>query len=289
VNDDAGLIVRLKTHDLELLTQWHDLPGSRAAVYFGEDVVSHVVDYAGAAGEVYAATILGVTLNDEDVSDEIGGQLVPVVRSVTPWFATEFAVDGGCSSGERRIFDSISPLAPAYASHGFVDGTGNTTTSPAGGVVHERQVNGDRKVDITFPFPLTRVQNVMHKAGLPSTRAQLMREILEFAGSIAPGGIPTGVDMSEPLLSVMRSYPNPFNPEVTIRFRLARELPVELKVFDIRGQRVATLMDADLHAGEHRVVWNGQDEHRRDVSSGVYIVRLRAGGVEHTEKISLLK
>lgn len=72
------------------------------------------------------------------------------------------------------------------------------------------------------------------------------------------------------------NYPNPFNPSTTIRFDLPEMAIVSLRVYDIKGRQVARLVDAELDAGYHSIVWDGTDELGVPVASGVYICRLSA-------------
>ncbi|RMG61263.1 MAG: T9SS C-terminal target domain-containing protein [Calditrichaeota bacterium] len=85
------------------------------------------------------------------------------------------------------------------------------------------------------------------------------------------------------------NYPNPFNPETRIRFALPHSERVRLTVYNIRGQRVKTLLEAVLPAGEHQVRWNGTDQSGRPVGSGIYLLRMEAGGFVQTRKMVLLK
>jgi len=85
------------------------------------------------------------------------------------------------------------------------------------------------------------------------------------------------------------AYPNPFNPQTTIRFSLDRRQQVELSVFDIAGKRVVRLVDGVLEAGEHPVAWDGRDASGREVSSGTYLVRLKAAGRVHQGKLVLVR
>lgn len=80
-----------------------------------------------------------------------------------------------------------------------------------------------------------------------------------------------------PLPSVTKlfgNYPNPFNPETTISFDLAEQCPVTIEVFNIKGQKVRTLVRDSYAPGHHSVVWNGTDSNGKPVSSGVYFYRM---------------
>jgi hypothetical protein len=69
------------------------------------------------------------------------------------------------------------------------------------------------------------------------------------------------------------NYPNPFNPITNIIFSLKTDSKVSLSIYNIRGQKVRTLVNDNLHAGYHSVIWNGTDESGKSVSSGVYFSR----------------
>ena len=80
------------------------------------------------------------------------------------------------------------------------------------------------------------------------------------------------------------SRPSPFNPTTQIAFDLPRSGPVEIVVFDIHGRRVQTLVDRQMTAGRHEVVWRPENQ-----ASGVYIYRLRSGEFTETRRTVLLK
>jgi len=84
--------------------------------------------------------------------------------------------------------------------------------------------------------------------------------------------------------SLQQNYPNPFNPSTTIRFSLLRRLPVTLKVFDVLGREVATLVDGELNPGEHSVVYHGED-----LPSGVYFYRLTTPTFSQTKLMEVIK
>jgi len=88
---------------------------------------------------------------------------------------------------------------------------------------------------------------------------------------------------------VKGNFPNPFNPETVIKFNLPQASPVTLRVYNILGQVVNTLVDEPLNAGSHSVRWDGKNVQGRDVASGVYFYRISAGGYESIEKMTLLR
>ena len=90
-------------------------------------------------------------------------------------------------------------------------------------------------------------------------------------------------------VTLAANYPNPFNPETTITYSLPHESDVCLEVFNVKGQKVRTLVHEKLGKGYHSVVWNGENESRKPVSSGVYFYRLSAAGKNLVHKMLLLK
>ena len=84
--------------------------------------------------------------------------------------------------------------------------------------------------------------------------------------------------------SLDRAYPNPFNPTTTLSFAIPIDSEVFLSVYNLQGREVSTLIDANMDAGYHSVVWNADS-----YSSGVYFVKMVAGEFVNTQKLMLIK
>jgi len=84
--------------------------------------------------------------------------------------------------------------------------------------------------------------------------------------------------------SLEQNYPNPFNPNTAISYGLSAFSKVELKVYDVLGNEIATLVDENQNAGSYKVNFNGSN-----LSSGIYIYTLRAGNNFKSAKMILLK
>ena len=84
--------------------------------------------------------------------------------------------------------------------------------------------------------------------------------------------------------SLSQNYPNPFNPSTNVEFELAASSYVSLKVFDVLGREVVTLVEGDRSAGSHTVTLNASD-----LSSGIYFYRLEAADFTETKRLVLLK
>ncbi len=85
------------------------------------------------------------------------------------------------------------------------------------------------------------------------------------------------------------NYPNPFNPETMISFATHQSGPVKLSIYNLKGQLVRSLLDSELPAGQHKLVWNGRDNSNNPVASGIYFYRMEAGKYSKTMKMMLIK
>ena len=80
------------------------------------------------------------------------------------------------------------------------------------------------------------------------------------------------------------AHPNPFNPVTTIRYSTKKDSHLSLRIYDISGTSVETLVEENISSGDHTIQWNA-----KGMSSGVYFIKLQDLGNVHTQKIILLK
>ena len=85
------------------------------------------------------------------------------------------------------------------------------------------------------------------------------------------------------------NHPNPFNPTTQIGFSLKESSDVTLEIYNLRGQLVRTLLNRKMEAGEHTFQWNGDDNAGKNVGSGIYLYKMKAGRYTATKKMILLK
>jgi len=86
-----------------------------------------------------------------------------------------------------------------------------------------------------------------------------------------------------------QNYPNPFNPTTTISYKISNPGKVKLTVYNLLGEKVATLVDANRTAGKYNTIWNATDDAGHRVSSGIYFYKLQAGSNTAIKKMMLLK
>jgi len=105
-----------------------------------------------------------------------------------------------------------------------------------------------------------------------------------FMSSVTAGGSEEAV-LAPETFSLHPAYPNPFNPSTTIHYSLDKTSHVQLKVYNIMGREVATLVDKMIAAGEHRLKWSPSG----NIAAGVYMVQINNGQKVFNQRITFLK
>lgn len=211
--------------------------------------------YAGAVDAVAPSVTVSSPNGGESYSVTPG---VPVLESVT-WSATDnvavthavvlLSTDGGVSFPDTLAAGALDDLAQV------VWPAVDSTTCRVKVVVFDAFLNAAEDVsDADF----------------------------EIDASTAAGETPRSTILA-------RNVPNPFNPATEISFAVPRAGHVTLKIFDLAGRTVRTLVDGRREAGSHAVMWRGEDDAGARAPSGTYFYRLEAGGEVFTRKMTLLK
>ncbi len=104
----------------------------------------------------------------------------------------------------------------------------------------------------------------------------------EFVANNDPNVVAPGIFLSQ-------NFPNPFNPETQIAFSLKNRTQVSLQIYNLRGQKVRTLVNSVYPTGQNKVTWNGTDDNGNQVPSGIYLYRMDADKQTQTKKMVLLK
>ena len=94
--------------------------------------------------------------------------------------------------------------------------------------------------------------------------------------------VPTNYNLSQ-------NYPNPFNPSTIINYSLPKSSFVTIKIYDMLGREVKTLINSEQNSGTHNIQWNGDNNFGSKVSSGTYIYSIRTGDFYQARKMILLK
>jgi len=147
---------------------------------------------------------------------------------------------------------------------------------------------------VFLPFPFEAVcdyDTLTEEAVLNDSALTVMDSILSWFGTLPYHGvreIPTGGELPQ-VFTLSQNHPNPFNPVTSIEYAVPKLSEVSLKVYNVLGQEVKTLVNQRQKAGAYRATWNGEDNQNQKVTSGIYFYQLKAKDVSSVRKMILLK
>lgn len=90
-------------------------------------------------------------------------------------------------------------------------------------------------------------------------------------------------------IKFLKNYPNPFNPTTTISFEIKEAGNIKVEIFNMKGQKIKTLLDERINSGKHSVIWNGKNNKNKRVSSGMYFYKVSINGNQKINKMIMLK
>ncbi len=178
-------------------------------------------------------------------------------------------VDGECRGLARPVYEPGLDRYVAYL------------------MVYSNEVSGELVTFKGYVESVRAVYSVLERLayGADAAAGTLRQPLRLSAGEIeyrVPEALPRAY-------ALWQNYPNPFNPATTIRFELPEDGRVVLRVYNVSGRQVRTLVERPYEAGYHSVVWDGRDDEGRQVASGVYFCKIKAGEYEQMKKMVLLK
>jgi len=207
----------------------------------------------------------------------------PSVRDASGGFDFMTHDDGSCRLWDGcpliAYYDVLQPLsvdgAELVAEYVLPD----MTTWPAG-VAYTHAVWGYQAVNLGFGVEFMMDEPLPggdHGSGA-SDRVDLMANVMDYFGK-EPTGPGTGTEGNEALVTKLsQARPNPFNPTTTIAYSLAGRSRVTIRIYDVAGRIVRTLVDGEAEPGEHTVIWDGATDAGQRAASGVYFVRMEGAG-----------
>ncbi|MDZ7260607.1 MAG: T9SS type A sorting domain-containing protein [candidate division KSB1 bacterium] len=152
--------------------------------------------------------------------------------------------------------------------------SGKTIAAGSGSILN---FSIEAKADFTGAMPLN-----LEEVVLANARAEAMSVEISAESIIVDQAIPKTYELGQ-------NYPNPFNPETTIKYGLPERTQVVLKVFNLLGQEVRTLVDEVKDGGYHEVHWDGRDNFGWSLPAGIYVYRIEAGRFKQARKMALVK
>jgi hypothetical protein len=146
--------------------------------------------------------------------------------------------------------------------------------------------SGGSAWQLAYQYPVGNRINVLYWDDLlVGTGTGLYGQSFMYPTAIVPGDVPTVAQQIE----LYQNYPNPFNPATTIEYYMPKAGAVSLKVFDITGREVRTLLHQWQASGLHQVRWDGRDERGAQVASGIYIYQLKTAQAVRSRKMVYMR
>ncbi len=268
-----------------LAALWDDLnPSNGGTIYFYDDLNNNrfIVEYEGVphysgGGPETLQVILnanGTIVYQYKVLDTGTGCTVGT-ENATGTDGLQINFNADYLHSEMAILISAEPLPEPWLS-----------VSPRQGAVGPMS-SGD--LEVTFNTVDTEAGEYLGMVSVqtndlenPVIEIPVSLTVTDGLSGVGDGGLPTSFALES-------AYPNPFNPATTIKYATPRTGLVSLKIYDLAGRHVRTLVDDQKTAGFHSILWDGTDQKGRGVASGAYYYRLQADGFEETQKMLLVK
>jgi hypothetical protein len=180
-----------------------------------------------------------------------------------------------------RDYDFIAPLDTATTEMTY------SGTPAAGAVIAQRTTNaqGQPQGVVLSGFSFHRIYDDRSTGMLD--RVEHLRDILAWLNG--DPGPPVGLEPIGYANSLSQNYPNPFNPSTRIRYSFEEPGRTTLRVYNVAGQLVRTLVNEDKPAGMYSAEWDGRDHSGNPVASGVYFYKLVAPNYRNSKKMVILK
>ncbi len=273
-------------HDVQLLTEWFDQGHGRDAFFCGDELVNDLAQFDGVSSD-FLTEFMNVQLVAENLRPLIHNQVAPLVLSEagnSVFYTSEsWVAYGGCLG--INTFDAVTPGAGAERLACFTNPNGNPDYSYSAATLNLS--DNDRIITMPYDFIYIYTDPTNPPGYGVSTRTLILNEILAYFD--LPGGIIPPVHSPVVERFFATNYPNPFNPSTEIKFSLPREGHLSLKIYNVRGELVKTLIDETRAAGEGHILWDGTNSQGSEVSSGVYFYEARTGGEVQVSKMALVK
>jgi N-acetylneuraminic acid mutarotase len=265
-----------------------------------------------------------IVLDDVEEYDPLTDTWIPKasMHDGRAWFSTcvvdgkIYAIGGRSTTSKRKTVEVYDPATDIWTrKNDMPNALGNYFVSTVNGLIY---IFGGTFSNGGSPRPYVRVYNPIADSwsslsNIPTARSaghasEVNGKIYIIGGSstswpftptstvfeYTPPGVTdvedaTLVEHNPEVFALSQNYPNPFNPETTIQYQMAKRSEVNLVIFSLLGQRVATLVDEVQSMGIYSVQWDGKDDTGKEVASGVYLYRLQTNQFMQVKKLALLR
>jgi len=257
------------------------------------DVIKNFLDYGGS-----------LYLNGVDIAYQLADPSSPYYSSETIEFFTNYLHSSYILREHAAVITlgiSGDPITDGLAMMNLTGGTGaNTINHSQGHYINQISAEGMNNANILSfwqkpdEHPATRsLHGVSGKVvftafgfesiALEERRALFAQRIIDWLSTpVSVEEIPS--DLLPASFDLSQNYPNPFNPETTIEFEVSNSAPVSIKIYDLIGREVTTLLNEVKQPGVYRISFDGDN-----LASGVYFYKMIAGDFSSVKKMNLLK
>lgn len=283
-----------KSDDAQMLIDWmnvHDSDGG--LLVCGDDIAEDLAFTGTSQAYEFMHAWCGVTFVDPNYfkltgGREGGGNPMPLITGADggifsiPQIDT-FILAGGCPGVnrfdviEKRSNSECALAYPDFWDQEYYAGIQATDTNTA----------GRNRRTLWFGFSFMYILD--YELASPISRNTIFDKAASWLWSGMGNPDITGSGTAPPACDLFQNYPNPFNPSTEIRFTVRERKHVTLRIYDVSGRLVRTLVDRVKDTGIHSVNWNGRNELGAAVASGVYFYRLDMGQFKRTRKMVLLR
>jgi len=272
--------------DIHLLNDWVSAGAGRDLFLTGDDLVSDLVQ-SGALTSTFVADMMNVNHITKNIKPLINNQATPLVlpeAGNSVFFTTpSWVAYGGCFG--INSFDAVEAGDGAERLARFTNPSGAADYSYSAATLNAH--DNDRVISMPYDFMYVYTDANNPIGGGLSARTSVLKEVLAYFQVGNGTWVPTDVPGAEKFSA--KNYPNPFNPTTKIEFNMPKAGHLTLKIFNVRGELVKTLIDETRAAGADHVMWDGTNSQGSSVSSGVYFYEARTAGEVQVSKMALVK
>jgi hypothetical protein len=284
-----------KSDDCTLLVDWMNTIdwGDRPGVWvLGDNVAADLAARSSPQSQAFLGTWCGVALKNGSYFDLTGGHtggiVSPLVTGVSAIFIhggipDKFYAFGGCP--EMNDFDVLEKTGTGQYALKYPDYGGEAQYA----AIQAERTNSAGKPARAMWFGFSWMNIRDDVTSLPMDRNEIYRDVTRgwLKGGI-PGTNITAGDVPR-AYRLAQNFPNPFNPSTTIKFDMKEKGFVTVKIYNVAGELVRTLVDGVRDAGVCSAVWDGRNSVGAGVASGIYFYKMETKGFGATKKLVLLR
>ncbi len=283
-----------KSNDCQMLIDWLEQSEHRCGLWIcGDDVAADLDRLASMPALSLMSTWCGVDFVATSYYAATGGLtghgiVTPLITGeadagvfVHAGVPDKFCAYGGCPSANK--FDVLAKTA--YGKYALSYPVYSSVNRYAAIASSQLNSGGYSVNTMWFGFSWQYLRD--DKFSVPIDRLEIAHDVLEYFGNICNCDITETVTPKAYRLA--QNYPNPFNPSTTIKFGMKAKGLVTVRIYDVAGRLVRTLVNEVKDAGAYSAVWDGRNNLGANVASGIYFYRMETAGFQATKKLVLLR